>query len=158
MADVMRWRYGDTNPVMHRVDSAQVIEIGDPVWQNTDDARPASQISADSLINMQEAFVDNFIGVAMQRSASGDTNPIRVATTGTFEFACAAATFTEGDKVGMAGTTGVALTDQTVVAVATTYATIGKVKKAYTSNTTSVLVQINSTIFTGGFADATASS
>jgi len=154
----MRWKYGDTNPIVHNVDSAQVIEIGDPVYQATDDARPASEISADSLLNMQEAFVDNFLGVAMQRSKAGETAVIRVATTGTFEFACAAATFTEGDKVGMAGTADVALTDQTVIAVATTYATIGKVKKAYASNTTAVLVQINSTIFTGGFADATASS
>jgi hypothetical protein len=154
----MRWKYGDTNPIVHAVDSAQEIAIGDLVWQNTDDVRAADEISAGSLINMQEAFVDNFLGVAMQRSNAGDTNPVRVATTGTFEFICAAATFTEGDKVGVSGTSGVALVNQTVIAVATTFATIAKVKKAYASNTTAVLVQINSTIFTGGFADATASS
>lgn len=158
MADVMRWRYGDTNPIVHNVDSAQVIEIGDLMYQATDDARPASQISSGSLINMQEAFVDAFLGVSMQRSAAGDTNPIRIATTGTFEFITASATFVEGASVGPAGTSGDALDDQTVIAVATTFATIGKVKKAYASATTSVLVQINSTIFTGGFADATASS
>ncbi len=158
MADKMRWKYGDTNPIVHNVDSGQVIEIGDAVWQNTDDARAADEISSGSLINMQEAFVDKFLGVAMQRSKSGETNPIRVATTGTFEFICASTTFTEGDKVGMSGVSGSALVNQTVIAVATTYAAMGKVKKAYATATTVVLVQIQSTIFTGGFADATASS
>ncbi len=31
MTDKMRWRYGDTNPVVAPVDSATVIEIGDLV-------------------------------------------------------------------------------------------------------------------------------
>ena len=42
MANTMRWRYGDTNPVMLPVDSATVIEIGDLVYLDTDDAKPAS--------------------------------------------------------------------------------------------------------------------
>ena len=29
MSDKMRWRYGDTNPVVAAVDSATVIEIGE---------------------------------------------------------------------------------------------------------------------------------
>ena len=41
MADTMRWRYGDTNPVVAPVDSATVIEIGDLVYLDTDDAKPA---------------------------------------------------------------------------------------------------------------------
>lgn len=158
MADVMRWRYGDTNPVLYRVDSAQEIAIGDLVWQDTDAAEAADQISADSLINMQDAFVDNFIGVAMQRSKDGETALIRIATTGTFEFICASATFTEAAIVGCAGTTGVALENQTVVGVASAISGIGLVPKAYASNTTQVLVQINSTKFTGGLQPGTASS
>ena len=42
MANTMRWRYGDTCPVMLPVDSATVIEIGDMVYLDTDDAKPAS--------------------------------------------------------------------------------------------------------------------
>ena len=42
MTDKMRWRYGDTNPVVAAVDAATVIEIGDLLWQDTDDAKPAS--------------------------------------------------------------------------------------------------------------------
>jgi hypothetical protein len=42
MSDKMRWRYGDTNPVVAAVDSSTVIEIGDLLYQDTDDAKPAS--------------------------------------------------------------------------------------------------------------------
>ena len=42
MANTMRWRYGDTSPVMLAVDSATVIEIGDLLWLDVDDAKPAS--------------------------------------------------------------------------------------------------------------------
>ena len=41
MANTMRWRYGDTCPVMLPVDSATVIEIGDLVYLDADDAKPA---------------------------------------------------------------------------------------------------------------------
>lgn len=33
MSDKMRWRYGDTNPVVAAIDAATVIEIGDLVYQ-----------------------------------------------------------------------------------------------------------------------------
>jgi hypothetical protein len=46
MGDKMRWRYGDTNPVMAAVDAATVIEIGDLMWLDTDDAKPAVRYSA----------------------------------------------------------------------------------------------------------------
>ena len=42
MANTMRWRYGETSPVMIPVDSATVIEIGDMVYQDVDDAKPAA--------------------------------------------------------------------------------------------------------------------
>ena len=45
MTDKMRWRYGDTNPVVAAVDAATVIEIGDLVWQDTDDAKPAAVLA-----------------------------------------------------------------------------------------------------------------
>ncbi len=37
----------------------------------------------------------------MQQSRAGDTQDIRVATTGVFEFACAAATFEVGARIGV---------------------------------------------------------
>ncbi len=101
MTDKMRWRYGDTNPVVAAVDDATVIEIGDLVWQETDDAKPASaQTDKGSEAANQEALADAFLGVAIQRSRSGDTAPIRVATTGVFEFDCPSGTFELGDLMG----------------------------------------------------------
>ena len=35
MSDNMRWRYGETNPVIIPVNSASVIEIGDLVYLDT---------------------------------------------------------------------------------------------------------------------------
>ena len=69
MANTMRWRYGDTNPVVLPVDSATVIEIGDLVYLDTDDAQPAARrpTSGTEAAN-QELFHDKFAGVAMQRS------------------------------------------------------------------------------------------
>ena len=142
MSDKMRWRYGDTNPVVAAVDSATVIEIGDLLWQDTDDAKPASdQTDQGSETANQETFADGFLGVAMQRSRSGDTSPIRVATTGVFEMDCPSGTFELGDLIGAdenAG--GDALLDQQVASVA----------KREAAATTSVLVDVRSTVMTGG--------
>ena len=46
MSDILRWRYGDTSPVVIPVDSATVIEIGDLVYLDTEDAKPASSLAA----------------------------------------------------------------------------------------------------------------
>ncbi len=76
MSDKMRWRYGDTNPVVAAVDAATVIEIGDLVYQDTDDAKPASsQADQGTETANQELFADKFLGVAMQRSRVGRHGP-----------------------------------------------------------------------------------
>ena len=152
MSDKMRWRYGDTNPVVAAVDSTTVIEIGDLLWQDTDDAKPASdQADQGSEAANQEAFADNFLGVAMQRSRSGDTQPIRVATTGVFEFDCPSGTFELGDLVGAdENAAGDTLLDQQVTAVAASKYAIARVAKREASAGTSVLVDIRSSVMTGG--------
>ena len=102
MSDNMRWRHGDTNPIMAAVDSAQVIEIGDLLFLNTDDARPASQQTDQETEDLnQQLFALNFLGVAMQRSRNGDTALIRVATTGS---SCLNFFFTTGDMVTLCAT------------------------------------------------------
>ena len=107
MSDKMRWRYGDTNPVMGAVDSATVIEIGDLVYLDTDDVKPASsQVDQTTVTANQELLHSLFLGVAMQRSRSGDTGNIRVATSGVFEFACAAGTFEIGGLLGVSENVG----------------------------------------------------
>ena len=60
-----------------------------------------------------------FAGVAMQASRSGDTQPIRVATTGVFEFDCVSTTLEVGDMMGPdENAAGTALLNQTVIKVA----------------------------------------
>ena len=151
MADKMRWRYGDTNPVLAAVDAETVIEIGDLVYQEFDDARPASmQADKGSKTANQECFCSQFLGVAMQRSRSGEATPIRVATTGVFEFDCPATTFELGDPVGVdENTVGDALLNQQVTKVAAVKHAIGRDAKRQT-DTTTVLIDIRSTVMTGG--------
>ena len=152
MANTMRWRYGDTSPVMLPVDSATVIEIGDLVYLDTDDAKPASaQADQGSESANQQSFHDNFAGVAMQASASGDTEPIRVATAGVFEFDCLSTTLEVGDLMAPdenAG--GTALLNQTVAEVTGASAAVGRCAKRLNPAGTRVLVDIVSSVMKGG--------
>lgn len=157
MSDKMRWRYGDTNPVVAAVDSSTVIEIGDLLYQDTDDAKPASsQADQGSETANQALLADNFLGVAMQRSRSGDTDPVRVATTGVFEFDCPSGTFELGDLIGVdENAAGDALLDQQVDGVSAASYAITRVAKRQPTAATSVLVDIRSTVMTGGVEGST---
>jgi len=160
VSDKMRWRYGDTNPVVAAVDSATEIEIGDLVWQDTDDAKPASaQADQGSETANQERFAEKFLGVAMQRSRAGDAAPVRVATTGVFEFDCPSGTFELGDLVGAdENAAGNALLDQQVAKVSASKYAIGRVAKRVASAATAVLVDVRSTVMTGGVEGSSYSS
>lgn len=152
MANTMRWRYGDTCPVMLPVDSATVIEIGDMVFLDIDDAKPASgQTDQGTELGNQQLFHDIFAGVAMQASRNGDTQPIRVAATGVFEFDCLSTTLEVGDLLTPdenAG--GTALLNQTVVKVTNANAAIGRCAKRLNPAGTRVLVDIVSSAVKGG--------
>ena len=152
MPNKMRWRYGDTNPVQLPVDSNSVIEIGDLVYLDTDDAKPASaQADGGSLAANQESFHDAFVGVAMQSSTEGDTSPIRVATSGVFEFDTASGTFELGDLIGaVENAGGTALVSQSVAGVAAPNLAVGRCARRVASADTRVLVSIESTIMSGG--------
>ena len=158
MSDKMRWRYGETNPVVMAVDAETVIELGDLVVLSGDDARPANAAAGGgSEAATQIGFQPAFAGVAMQRSRAGDTSPIRVATTGVFEFDCAAATFEVGDLIGPAYDAGEdELLNQAVVAVPATNRALGRCAKRAPSNTTRVMVDIVSTVMRGGVMPPTA--
>ena len=152
MASTMRWRYGDTSPVMMPVDAATVIEIGDLLYYDTDDAKPAASMPDQGTEGgNQQLFHDLFAGVAMQASAAGDSDPIRVATTGVFEFDCVSATVEIGDLLGGdENVGGTALLNQTVVEVANANAAVGRCAKRVNPAGTRVLVDIVSSIVHGG--------
>lgn len=148
MANTLRYRYGPTNSVMIPVDSAQVIEIGDLLWLNTDDVRAASQ-QTDQLTEAanQREFKRLFAGVAMEQSRSGDDDPIRVATTGVFEFVCPSGTYEIGSLVGASEAgSGTALEDQQVEAVTSDELAIGRVARREPSTTTTVYVALYSSV------------
>jgi hypothetical protein len=159
MSDKMRWRYGDTNPVVAAVDTATVIEIGDLLYQEIDDVRPAAaQADMGSEGSNQEVFAHQFLGVAMQRSRTGETGPVRVATTGVFEFDCPSGAFELGDLAGVdENAAGDALLNQQVAKVDQSRYAIGRVAKRQTVAGTSVLVDIRSTVMTGGVAGSSPS-
>jgi hypothetical protein len=161
MPDVMRWRYGDTNPVVVPVDSATVIDIGDLVYLDTDDAKPAGHdtngdgtgdLWNTNLALTQEALHDKFLGVAMQRSRAGDIDPIRVATSGVFEFDSPSATYEVGALVAPSKTAGNNLLDQQVEVLGATLhnQAVGRVAKRVNPAATKVLVDIQSTVMSGG--------
>jgi hypothetical protein len=152
MSNTMRWRYGDTNPVMMPVVAEAAIEIGDLVFLQSGSAYPASNLEdAGSEAGNQEAFHDAFIGVAMQCSPADSTDPIRIATSGVFEFDCASAAFDVGDLIGVdEASSGVQLEDQVVVDVATANLAIGRCAKQVNPAATRVLVDVVSTVLRGG--------
>jgi hypothetical protein len=152
MSNMMRWRYGDTNPVLCAVGSATVIEIGDLIYQENGAVLPASLLAdAETEAANQEAFPDAFVGVAMQCSPAGSTEPIRVATSGVFELECLATTLEIGDLLGVdEDGTGTALENQVVAEVATANLAIGRCAKRVNPAGTRVLVEIVSTVLRGG--------
>ena len=175
MSDRMRWRYGDTNPVVAPVAADTVIEIGDLVYYDNDPRYPGDKTCfpardlppkpapeatetvgwVDPVRYTQARFAARFLGVAMQRSRAGDTSPIRVATTGVFEFECPAPDrFELGDCVGV----WVQLEDdevlrcqsQLVGAVPTGRDAVARVARVRVRGDKSVLVDIRSAVMTGG--------
>jgi predicted RecA/RadA family phage recombinase len=154
MTDKMRWRYGDTNPVIAAVDALTVIEIGDLLWQDVDDAKPASlHHTTGDKPTRQAAFTQKFLGVAVQRSRMGESSPIRVATTGVFEMDCPASTYELGDLVGIeTNASQSALLNQSVVKGEAGAAglAIGRVARRAPAPAQTVLVDIRSTVMTGG--------
>lgn len=136
-------RAGET--IRMPVDSAQVIEAGDAVFNNTDDARPASAFTWDTNLAITGAnFAAKFLGVASEASPAGATKQITIRRRGVFEFDCASATFEQGDLVGMDDNSGpTALEDQKVIAVGEEgFHAIGRAHKRYGSATTRVEVEI----------------
>jgi hypothetical protein len=136
---------------MMPVDGSVAIEIGDLLYVASDEVRPIGELaSLGSLAATQEAFHDNFVGVEMQCSPAGSSDPIRVATTGVFEFDGASETFDVGDLIGgNDGGLGV-LDSQIVDGVAALNLAIGRCVKRVSPAGTKVLVDVVSTLLKGG--------
>ncbi len=158
MANVMRWRYGETAPVVAAVDTESTIEIGDLIWLDGGLAKPAHSFPpAGTAAATRRSFAAAFLGVAMQQSRRGESQAIRVATRGVFEFDVAATTCSLGQWVGLAidQTSGSPLSQQ-VEKVTEAAEAIGRVAARSDRPTTKILVEICSTVMAGGVAGTTA--
>jgi hypothetical protein len=84
-------------------DASLAIEIGDLMYHDVNDAKPASS-QADQLSEEanQRMFAANFAGVAIsaRRSTDAEAGVVRILTDGLYEFDCASDTYEHGDLVG----------------------------------------------------------
>jgi len=157
MSNIMRWRYGQTNPVTLQVEEETCVEIGDLIWREVDYAKPASSIDDIGrrvpLLMAQRDFRNAFAGVAMQRSVVGDIRDIRVATSGVFEFDCDKSRFDLGQFVGAKQDGRGALEDQGVVGLVDqgrAARAIGRVARQVAIADTKVLVDIDTITVSDG--------
>lgn len=158
MSNVMRWRWGETAPVVSAVDKESEIFVGDLLWLDNGRAKPASALApAANPGSTRESFARQFLGVAMQYSPAGEERPIRVATRGVFELETSPGTFQLGDWVGVAihPQTGRPISQQVEKVTAASQA-IGRVASRVDRPASKVLVEICSTVMAGGVAGTTA--
>ena len=155
MSDKMRWRYGDTNPVVAAVDADTVIEIGDLVWQDTDDAKPAGRLYVEPRqpgddqarrLSPTSSWAWPCSGAAAARRRRSAWPPPACSSSIAPAARSSWATWSGAD--GNAG--GNALLNQQVAKVAASQHAVGRVAKRQAAATTSVLVDIRSTVMTGG--------
>ena len=102
MANKLKFRSGQVQLHKVRVDSNTVIEAGDLVYLDGDDAKPASSFTWSSdLATTQSNFAAKFLGVAHQSSAAGETKDISVDLSpyAVYEFDVAAGTYEVGDDL-----------------------------------------------------------
>lgn len=137
----MRWRYGDTNPVIAKPDKDVHIEIGDLVFQYRFLTYPAAVLIKEGYDPL--ALKKHFLGVAMQESKPGETDPIRVPTTGVFEFEWPGVMRPLGTLVHCINNQAIWPTEDKKCAIA-------RVARIVEKGGTSVLVDIVSTVMKGG--------
>ena len=152
MPNTMRWRYGETNPVMLPVLAGQVVEIGDLLYLDGDNVKSAVNIPDQGTEATNQEFLHhNFVGIAMQSTSGLAAGSMRVATTGVFEMNCNAATFEVGDLLaGQENAAGDGLEAQLVVSTNVEYMAIGRCVKPVPVAAGKVLMSMVSTIVHGG--------
>jgi len=154
MPSQFRWVHGDTTHVLAPVASGTVIEIGDLLYYDTNTAKPATlQTVQTTKALSQSTFAAKFLGVAMQASPAGSSIPIRVVTSGVFEFDCTSNSFELGNYVGIEETAGrTSLENQKLDKTTVAAGAIGRVCRREGTAVTSVQVQLRSTVMHGAIS------
>lgn len=132
MANSFSYRYGPRDPRKFTVLSATVVEVGDMMYwvkdSSSNEVYPASSYTWDTnLATTQGTFAAVFVGIAMESSASGDTDPISIDVSphSVYEFAVPSGTYYHGDEFGPDEGSS-SLLDQTLEKVSTSAAAIAK--------------------------------
>lgn len=148
MADTYRLRHEDVTRFVGAVDTDTVIEIGDLLYFDSNELKPASMLADQGNEEANQALLATlFAGVAMQASDAGMTDPVRVAADGVFQFTCPSGTWEVGDLVGASENSGGdGLLDQQVEAVSRPENAIGYVAQREASAVTLVKVRLLSRV------------
>lgn len=121
------WLYGARNEYTLPVDSGTAIAIGDLLYYDVDDAKPAaSQSDQGSETSNQQLFHDVFAGIAMTAKPAGSAGNVIVAGTGVFLYPCLSTTLEVGDRISSdEHSNGTTLQNQVVAKVSASNAAIG---------------------------------
>jgi hypothetical protein len=145
----LRFRSGQVHLRKVRVDSGTVIEAGDLVWLDDDDAKPASAFPwTTNLATTQSNFAAKFLGVAHQPSAAGETAAISVDISPDSVYECdvAPATYELGQPLGPDENSQTLMSQQLEAAVAA--AAIARAAEFTTASVSTLRVTLASAFHT----------
>lgn len=145
MANTFRMVRGDGQFVNLPGYASDAIKVGDLLyWDATNDAvRPASTVSGTDYATKKSNLAADFVGVAMEAKAAGESRDVLAATAGDFQFAAPTGADTDAEPLDyVAGGDGTAMADQTVVKTATAGEAIGRVLAVKATTDATVLVRI----------------
>lgn len=115
----MRHRYGPQAIIHGAVDSATAIVMGELVFLDTDDIKPASSETwVTDLATTQGNFVNHFLGIALADHPAGAGNildfPVDISPSAVYEMDCSEETHEVGDIMTPIKATGNALVANTL--------------------------------------------
>jgi hypothetical protein len=143
--------FPDADLVQFAYDGSLAVDIGDLMYHDTNDAKPASsQADQSSKAANQALFAPLFAGVSQEKKVATDVaGEITVAADWVGEMSCVSSTFEVGDYVTVTEIgAGTALEDQKLEKTTDATLAIGQVIKRYGSATTSVWVHLWSRVLT----------
>lgn len=136
--------------VKYAFDGSIAVEVGDLMYHDTNDAKPASsQADAGSEAANQAAFAPKFCGVSVERrlASQTDAGDLDIAPDWIGEMTVASSTFEVGDMVTVdEASSGTALEDQVLVKTTNPALAIGYVIQRYASAVTTALVRLMSNV------------
>lgn len=145
----MRHRYGQQFTIRVAVDSATEIALGDLLYLDTDDAKPASSEAWNTdLVTTQSNFNNHFLGIAQADHAAGSGAvldfPVDISPLSVYEMDCDSETHEVGDLVTPIKAAGNALVADRLKKTTTAAAGCGRCVRRDTTAQTRVMVRFQS--------------